>query len=121
MDMHGGRNSAIAKVAPDASAYAHRDKLFLIQFYDRVSGGGSYPDSGFDFLGSWVDTTVEPLDDDAWGMYINYADSELNRTDAQRAYWGSNLARLQDIKAQLDPGELFYYPQSIEPVPYGGA
>ncbi len=120
MDVHGGQNSAVSKVAQDATAYAHRDKLFLIQFYDRVANGGGYPDNGFDFLGNWVDTTIDPLDDADWGMYINYADSELNRTEAQRNYWGDNLAKLQDIKAQLDPGELFYHPLSIEPLSYQG-
>ena len=115
MDVHGGRNSAVSRVSNDETAYAHRDKLFLIQFYDRVFNGG-YPNNGFDFLNNWVDTIIDPLDDSDWGMYINYADSELDRSDAQKLYWGDNLQRLQDFKAAADPGELFYYPLSIEPI-----
>ena len=50
-----------------------------------------------------------------WGMYINYADSSLSRATAQDVYYGASLPRLQRIKAAVDPKELFYYPQSIQP------
>src|SRR3569833_4660250 len=55
MDVRGGRSSAVSRVSNDETAYAHRDKLFLIQFYDRVFNGG-YPNNGIDFLNNWVDT-----------------------------------------------------------------
>jgi hypothetical protein len=48
---------------------------------------------------------------------INYADTELSRDEAQKLYYGNNLPRLQKLKAKYDPMELFYYPQSIKPVP----
>jgi len=47
---------------------------------------------------------------------INYADTELSRDAAQKLYYGSNLRQLQKLKAKYDPTELFYYPQSIQPV-----
>ena len=115
MDMHGGKNSAISAVALNATAYAHRDKLFLIQFYDRVGDGDTYPSDGFSFLNGWVDTTTQPLKQDDWGMYINYADGRLNRTQAQQVYWGANLGRLRQIKRRYDPTDLFYYPLAIAP------
>jgi hypothetical protein len=49
-------------------------------------------------------------------MYINYADPRLNRTTAGQNYYGTSLARLQNIKSIYDPAELFYYPQSVQPV-----
>jgi hypothetical protein len=49
-------------------------------------------------------------------MYINYLDTELSRDMAQKLYYGSSLPRLQKLKAKYDPTELFYYPQSIQPV-----
>lgn len=114
LDMHGGSNSAIWKADTGLTSYAHRDKLYLVQFYDRVFQG-DYPADGFGFLDGWVATTTSPLAQSDWGMYINYADARMDRTTAQEMYWGKNLPRLQQVKAQIDPEELFYYPISIEP------
>ncbi|KFY67283.1 hypothetical protein V496_01653 [Pseudogymnoascus sp. VKM F-4515 (FW-2607)] len=113
IDIHGGKNSAVWKADPGLTSYAHRDKLFLIQLYDRSFG--SYPELGFEFLNGWVSNTTADMAPSDWGMYINYADARMDRTTAQNAYWGVNLPRLQEIKAQVDPTELFYYPISIEP------
>jgi FAD/FMN-containing dehydrogenase len=55
------------------------------------------------------------MDADDWGMYINYADTQLDSPTAQRLYWGSNLARLRQIKRKYDPNEVFWNPQSITP------
>jgi len=114
LDLHGGANSAVTNGDFSASSYAHRDKLYLIQFYDRAFFG-SYPSNGFDFLDNWVANVTAPLPTDDWGMYINYADSRLNQSTAGQAYYGRNLARLQSLKAVYDPAAVFYYPQSIRP------
>ncbi|KAK6074472.1 glucooligosaccharide oxidase [Seiridium cupressi] len=114
LDMHGGKNSAVTNGNHDLSSYAHRDKLYLIQFYDRQYIG-AYPADGPPFLDGWVGNTTAALANADWGMYINYADSSLSRTMAQDAYYGVNLPRLQRIKAAVDPTELFYNPQSIQP------
>lgn len=53
IDLHGGPTSAISKVSPDATSYAHRTALFKYEFYDRVDSG-SYPSNGFSFLNGWV-------------------------------------------------------------------
>jgi hypothetical protein len=114
LDMHGGKTSAIANGSHTTSSYAHRDKLFLIQFYDRQYSG-AYPPDGYSFLDGWVANTTAPLATSDWGMYINYADSSLSRATAQSVYYRTSLPRLQRIKAAVDPKELFYYPQSIQP------
>ena len=113
--MHGGRHSAISKKTNADTAYAHRDKLYIIQFYDRIDSG-IYPSDGTKFLDGWVDAVTKPLKQSDWGMYINYADTTLDRETAQKLYYGVNLRKLQKIKAKYDPSELFYYPQSIRPV-----
>jgi len=117
IDLYGGPTSAVTKVSPDATSYAYRDpkkNLFLYELYDR-SYFGDYPSDGFSFLDGWVKTFTDGLDTTQWGMYINYADPRLNRTEAQNAYYRQNLARLKQIKQQVDPTELFYYPQAVEP------
>lgn len=118
IDIHGGKNSAVSKADPGLTSYAHRDKLFLIQLYDRSFG--TYPELGFEFLDGWVSNTTADMAPSDWGMYINYADARMDRTTAQNAYWGVSLPRLQEIKAQVDPTELFYYPISIEPATVPG-
>ncbi|KUI73077.1 putative FAD-linked oxidoreductase YvdP [Cytospora mali] len=114
LDLHGGPNSAISSVPNSATAYAHRDKAFLIQFYHYYDNT-PYPPGGIKLLQEWVDSTTEPLQEGDWGMYINYVDSQLNRETAQKLYYGVNLERLRLLKKKYDPTELFYYPQSIEP------
>ncbi|KAK8858978.1 FAD binding domain-containing protein [Apiospora arundinis] len=115
LDMHGGQNSAISQVSNRDTAYAHRDKLFIIQFYDRVPNDAVYPADGFSLLDGWADATTAPLPASDWGKYINYVDANLDQATAQRLYYGVNLPRLQQLKAKYDPEELFWYPQSIKP------
>ena len=115
IDAHGGKNGAIPQVAADATSYAHRNFTFLYQFYDGVFGGSSYPSTGFAFLEGFVGNVTASMQPDEWGRYINYADSQLNRTAAERDYWGNNLPRLQRAKAMYDPDEVFYFPQSVQP------
>lgn len=114
LDLQGGSSSGIWARNDGVTSYAHRDKLYIIQFYDRVSSG-KYPADGFEFLDGWVNATTAPLEWGTWGMYVNYADARLERGEAEELYWGVNLPRLQEIKAEVDPGEVFYNPVSIEP------
>jgi hypothetical protein len=115
LDLHGGANSAVTTGDFSMSSYAHRDKLYLLQFYDEVYSG-AYPSNGFPFLDNFVSNVTAPLPASEWGMYINYADSRLNRTFAQQAYYGSSLPRLQSLKSVYDPTQLFYNPQSVQPL-----
>jgi hypothetical protein len=114
VDLHGGKNSAIAKVPKGATAYAHRDKLLLYQFADIVLAG-TYPSTGFSFLKGFLGSITQGLREEEWGMYINYADTQLNQETAQRNYWRGNLGRLRQIKAAVDPDEVFYNTQSVRP------
>jgi hypothetical protein len=115
LDLHGGANSAVTNGDFSMSSYAHRDKLYLIQFYD-LSFFGAYPTNGFSFLDNWVSNVTAPLAKDDWGMYINYADSRLDQAAAGQSYYGKSLTKLQRLKAAFDPDNLFYYPQSVRPV-----
>ncbi|KAI1447027.1 putative glucooligosaccharide oxidase [Annulohypoxylon stygium] len=112
MDIQGGKNSAVWKADSKLTSYAHRDKLYILQFYITTSDA---PEDGFKFVNDWASATTSPLAASDWGMYFNYPDTNLNRTRAQEMYWGNNLVKLQQLKADLDPHELFYYPVSLSP------
>lgn len=114
MDLHGGANSAVAAVPNAATAYAHRDQLLLFQFYDSIFVG-DYPDNGFSLLQNFVKSVTKSMDDGEYGKYINYADSQLSKEDANHLYWRGNLDRLRKIKKQLDPREVFWNPSSVRP------
>ncbi|KAF1993440.1 Glucooligosaccharide oxidase [Amniculicola lignicola CBS 123094] len=115
LDMHGGANSQIAKISQGATSYAHRDKLYIIQFYERYENSQTYPDTSFAFLDGWVEAMKKSLPEGDWGAYANYADPRLPRDAAEKQYYGEHLPRLQELKANYDPTEVFYYTQGVSP------
>ena len=113
VDLHGGVTSALSRIGNEDTAYPHREKLFLFQFFDTALI--KYPRSGFKLVQGFRKSITDELEDGDWGMYANYADTEVSSFTAQRLYWGNNLQKLQKIKRQLDPEEVFANPQSITP------
>ncbi|MGC3792211.1 FAD-binding oxidoreductase [Priestia aryabhattai] len=47
------------------------------------------------------------------GSYVNVPDQNIEKFG--KAYYGSNFAKLREIKAKYDPENLFHFPQSIPP------
>jgi hypothetical protein len=75
----------------------------------RVLGGGSGAQSA---ALSWIDgfyAAMRPYV--SRYAYQNYIDPQL--TTWKTAYYGSNYARLVDVKKQYDPDDLFRFRQSI--------
>jgi FAD/FMN-containing dehydrogenase len=48
------------------------------------------------------------------GAYAGYVDPALGENSAS-LYWGGNVERLERIKADIDPNDVFHNPQSIRP------
>ncbi|KAI3554620.1 hypothetical protein CABS03_02085 [Colletotrichum abscissum] len=96
---------AVAEVPVGSTSYAHRDKVMFYQSYA--------PDAS--------KTTRTILEDfhrklmnalpEATGTYPGFVDTDLR--DAQKSYWGSSLAALEDIKTHWDPKDIFHNPQSV--------
>ena len=105
-DAYGG---AINRVARDATAFVHRDKLACIQAtysWSRYSEASQIA-GGQEWL-TWLGANVfEPRS----GAYQNYIDPTL--ADWKRAYYGSNLERLVKVKRKYDPDDRFSFAQSI--------
>ena len=106
-DAFGG---VINKVPADATAFVHRDALFLAQYYTGWNSPGS--PAGVARQHEWLRTFYADLHPHASGQaYQNYIDPDL--TDWRQAYYGANYPRLQAVKAKYDPGGLFRFPQGI--------
>lgn len=113
IDMHGGSKSAITAIGQDATAYAHRNATFKMQFNDRIfPDSATYQPSMMSFLGDWV-SAIEAGDTVKHGMYINYADTNLSKTEAHTRYWKEHYTKLVDIKTKYDPKKVFEGPQLV--------
>jgi FAD/FMN-containing dehydrogenase len=107
MDLMGG---AIADVAPDATAFVHRNALFSAQYY--VSGPVGAPSSAVALarqVASGARAAMSPWS--SGEAYQNYLDPTL--THWQAAYYGANYARLVQVKAAHDPTRVFNPAQGI--------
>lgn len=101
---------AYNRVPAEATAFAHRQELFLLKHAVTVDPAASAPEreAARGWLGrSWA--TVHP-----WGSgraYLNFPDPDLD--DWARAYHGANLERLVRAKARYDPESFFRFHQSV--------
>ena len=101
---------AVNRVSPAATAFVHRDALFLAQYYTSWTWPGT--GTGVANQHRWLRSYYNSLHPYASGQaYQNYIDPEL--TDWQRAYYGTNYPQLTQVKAKYDPANLFRFPQSI--------
>jgi len=101
IDALGGR---VADVAPDATAFVHRDALATVQYTATYPPGTATQADRFvrDFRAAMVPH---------WGnhAYVNYADPTL--PNYREAYFGANAARLAQVRAAYDPDGFFTQPQ----------
>jgi hypothetical protein len=91
---------AVASVAPDATAFPHRNATLLSQFLSGSTDARALANA------AWVEDlrdSLQPLY--AGGAYLNYPDERL--ADWRSAYWGANLARLSKVKSTYDPDRVF--------------
>jgi FAD/FMN-containing dehydrogenase len=95
---------AYNRVRADATAFVHRDELFLIQHLLVIDPDVSAAESeaARDWLmRSWA--LVHPSG--SGGVYPNFPDPDLD--DGAHAYYGKNRERLLGIKASYDPDNFF--------------
>lgn len=100
LNLMGG---AIARVAPDATAFAHRRALFSAQYLAEFAVGTA--SATLDEAAAWTHGMRTTLQ--AWssgGAYVNYLDGLLAKP--AEAYYGANLARLRQVKQAYDPNGL---------------
>ncbi|RKU47791.1 hypothetical protein DL546_006876 [Coniochaeta pulveracea] len=111
-DAEGG---AINDVPMNATAYAQRDK---VMFYQSYAIGLPLSQTTRDFLTNFHNKVIDTLpasdqDEGGVGTYAGYVDPALS--NAQQAYWGDNLPRLEQVKQTYDANDVFSNPQGVRP------
>jgi hypothetical protein len=87
-------------VAPDATAFVHRDQLCAIQY---LSYGGDQ---------AWLRETWQAMRPHVSGQaYQNYIDPNLHGWE--QAYYAGNYARLAATRCEYDPQHFFSFRQAI--------
>ena len=100
---------AVNRLAPDATAFVHRDGLFTGQFTTTWTTGA--PTSQTAPQQAWLRSFHSALTPYASGQaYQNYADAGL--TNWQQAYFGANYAKLLQVKNRYDPDRIFRLAQT---------
>jgi len=91
---------AVSDVAPDATAYAHRDATFAL----TVMGGNAQR----------LDRWFEPVRRQSSGLYLSF-ESDRHPDRISDAFPPGTLDRLRRLKARLDPHNLFQDNFNITP------
>jgi FAD/FMN-containing dehydrogenase len=100
---------AVARVPNDATAYAHRDRPYLL----NVAGIVNAPDERDDAV-SWVRETRPLLQRGPDAAYVNFLDDE-GPERVRSAYPGATWDRLVAVKRRYDPANVFRSNQNIPP------
>jgi FAD/FMN-containing dehydrogenase len=100
---------AVNRVAPDATAYPHRDAGFVLNVHTRWREPGQDAEC-VQWARQFFDQTAPYA---TGGVYVNFMPED--ETDRTEGAYGANYDRLAAIKAKYDPGNLFRMNQNIQP------
>ena len=104
-------NAAPTRVAPDATAFSHREDSWLVHYL-----GQWVEPHDTERCRSWVKSSGADLRELGTGdVYLNLVTDEED-TDRVKAFWDSTrFDRLAKVKAQYDPDNRFRFNHNIEP------
>jgi FAD/FMN-containing dehydrogenase len=92
---------AMARVAADATAFAHRDARILVNVAAFYTGAADKP-----IREAWVKEFSSALHQGNDGAYVSFLGDE-GRERVRAAYPGATWTRLAAVKQQYDPSNLF--------------
>jgi FAD/FMN-containing dehydrogenase len=101
---------AMARVASEATAFAHRDCRIMAHVAAFYDGPDDRP-----VRQSWVTAFAAALHQENTGAYVNFLGDE-GGARVRAAYPGSTWDRLAAIKARYDPTNVFRLNQNIPPL-----
>jgi FAD/FMN-containing dehydrogenase len=100
---------AMARVAPDATAFAHRQSRVLVNVAAFYTGEADRAARQ-----QWVNEFAAALHQGYEGAYVNFLNNE-GRGRVRAAYPGTTWDRLQAIKRRYDPANFFRLNENIAP------
>jgi hypothetical protein len=100
---------AVARVDPDATAYAHRDKRILANVAAFIDQPEQRPERE-----AWVRSLTERLRGDDHDAYVNFLEDE-GAARVHDAYPARTWERLAEVKRRYDPTNLFHLNQNVPP------
>ena len=105
-----GLGGAMARVDPNETAFAHRDKPY---FYSII---GVWLDAAEDVAvhTGWTESLWEQGRHECSGVYVNFLEEE-GADRVREAYPAVTYARLAKIKRHYDPENLFRFNQNVPP------
>jgi FAD/FMN-containing dehydrogenase len=106
-----GQGGAIAEVASDATAFAHRTQKYFVSAISVWEPG----DEGAPGYEAWNDELWSQIRPEGNGVYVNFLQNEEPER-INEAYPASTLRRLREIKTKYDPRNVFRYNQNIQPL-----
>jgi FAD/FMN-containing dehydrogenase len=102
-------DGAASRVVPDATPWSYRDAKWT-----SVYAGVDPDPSNADAIRSWTVDYFEALHPYSMGgSYVNFMMEEGQ--ERVQATYGSNYARLAEVKAKYDPDNVFHVNQNIRP------
>ena len=94
---------------PDATAYAHREALFVMNFHGRWES----PADDSRCIGWARDFNKASAPFASGGVYVNFLSADEG--DRVRSAYGPNYDRLAQVKRKYDPENFFRMNQNIKP------
>ncbi|KAK6542431.1 hypothetical protein TWF694_006387 [Orbilia ellipsospora] len=108
----GGNNIFERPELLNESSFGQRSALWYFEFYTMIKNLTEASNAqAIDFNTKYHASVWRPTD----AAYLNGHDPQLSREEAHKVYYGSQNARLSQVKKVWDNDQLFWYPQSIEP------
>ncbi|MDQ3524733.1 MAG: FAD-binding oxidoreductase [Chloroflexota bacterium] len=105
-----GLGGAISRIAPDATAFAHRDRRYFVAiinvWLDATEDEKVHQ--------AWTESLWDTIRHDGKGVYVNFLENE-GADRVREAYPGATYERLGVIKRQYDPDNLFRFNQNVLP------
>lgn len=115
INLYGGPDSQINVPSSSSSAYSDRSALWVLQHYEYTANTAlPFPAADFGFVNALNTAITSAMPGTTFGGYVNYVDPSLSPAEAHSTYYDApTYARLVGIKNEIDPGNLFWNPQSI--------
>ena len=105
-----GLGGAYARIDNDATAFAHRDRRYFVSvialWLDPTEIAATHQ--------AWTEALWETICMEGSGTYVNFLENE-GADRIREAYPGETFARLQRVKRQYDPENIFRFNQNIPP------